>query len=172
VVTEGEACELCLGPAYDQCKGCYGGRRRQLMSAIEDEPSTILQQCKMDTMGKFGTDILEEEEHLLAVFECLAGEEGRNAALTFDQVCDIVGCNTTNKAAYQEVFASTDTNGDGVLTIGEFDADLAKFDKTIASALAPMETSATDVAAPQKSSSTTKAILSSVALIAFGAMNA
>jgi len=100
------------------------------MSTPDQEPESKLQQCKLDTMGKFGTDVIQEEEHLLAVFECLH-EDGRNATLSLIEACDIVGCNKTAMDVFENAFNMTDTNGDGFITIGEFDSELAKYDSTL-----------------------------------------
>lgn len=124
--TGGAACVACLGPEYKNCEGCYiGSRRRNLMSILEDEPQSVLEQCKMDAMGKFETDILEEVEHLQDVFDCLVKESGSTSAkLDFNQTCAVLGCNSTTEALTKEVFDLTDANKDGFLTAEEFDDTL------------------------------------------------
>ena len=111
------------------------------MSSIGDEPESILQQCKLDAMGKYGTDLLQEEEHLKDVFECIAGSEGINAKLSLTQACDIVGCNTSTLNAFEEIFNLSDATGDGFITIGEFDSALAKYDSEFSVASASPEES-------------------------------
>jgi len=101
-----------------------------LISTPDQEPESQLQQCKLDTMGKFGTDVIQGEEQLLAVFECLQ-PRGRNGTLSLIETCDIVGCNKTAMDVFENAFNMTDTNGDGFITIGEFDSELAKYDSTL-----------------------------------------
>jgi hypothetical protein len=129
-------CTNCMGALYQECKGCYVSQRRRnlLMSTPDQEPESQLQQCKLDTMGKFGTDVIEEEEHLLAVFECIQ-PRGRNATLSLIEACDIVGCNKTAMDVFENGFNMTDKNGDGFITIGEFDSELAKYDSTLPNVL-------------------------------------
>lgn len=124
-LTGGAACIACLGPLYDQCKDCYAGaRRRSLMSTPGDQPDSAFEQCKMDAMGKFETDILGEAEHLQDVFDCLVSESGATSAkLDFEQTCAILGCNTTDDVT-REVFDLTDANKDGVITADEFHSTL------------------------------------------------
>lgn len=151
------ACNACLGGLYETCKGCYAGLRRRnlLMSMPDQEPEAQLQQCKLDTMGKFGTDLIQEEEHLLAVFECLH-EDGRNAKLSLSEACDIVGCNKTTMEVFESAFNMTDTNGDGFITIGEFDSGLAKHDSTLSNV--SDATSMTTIASPAPAKPTASAL--------------
>jgi len=124
--TAGVSCIACMGPLWDSCKGCYAlGRRKLLMSTPEDEPQNALEACKMDTMGKFQTDVLGDVEHLQDVFNCLLKESGsKSAKLDFAQTCSLLGCNGTSDEAAKEVFDLTDANKDGYITADEFDSSL------------------------------------------------